>query len=133
MSALARENKLKFNEQKSQVMLMSRRKRKGNKEVTIYVKTNPLIQVSSIKYLGIILDRKLTFTGYISYIDEKCTKLIFSLFKSAKLNWGLQHATLKTIYTGGIQPLLYGATVWNKAIDIERNKHRLKSTKTNKY
>jgi hypothetical protein len=56
---------------------------------------------------------------------EKCTKLIFSLSKRAKLNWGLQHAALKTIYTGGIQPLLlYGAPVWNKAIDMGRNKHR---------
>ena len=37
ISAWARENKLKFNEQKSQVMLMSRRKRKENKEVKIYL------------------------------------------------------------------------------------------------
>jgi hypothetical protein len=45
-------------------------------------------------------------------------KLIFALSKSAKLNWGLNHAALKTIYTGGILPLLlYGAPVWIKAID----------------
>ena len=80
----------------------------------------------SIKYLGIIYDDKLTFREHIDYMAEKCTKLIFSVSKSAKLNWGLQHAALKTIYTGGIQPLLlYGAPIWNKAIDIGRNKHRL--------
>ena len=80
----------------------------------------------SIKYLGIIYDDKLTFREHIDYMAEKCTKLIFSVSKSAKLNWGLQHAALKTIYTGGIQPLLlYGAPVWNKAIDIGRNTHRL--------
>jgi len=28
----------------------------------------------------------------------KCTKLIFSLSKSATLNWGLDHKALKTIY-----------------------------------
>ena len=33
ISDWARENKLQFNEQKSQVMLMTRRKRKENKEV----------------------------------------------------------------------------------------------------
>jgi len=49
---------------------------------------------------------------------EKCTKLIFVLSKSAKLNWGLKHAALKTIYTGAILSLLlYGAPVWKKAID----------------
>jgi len=34
-----------------------------------------------------------------------------------KLNWGLKHAALKTIYTGGILPLLlYGAPLWEKTI-----------------
>jgi hypothetical protein len=51
-------------------------------------------------------------------MSEKCTKLIFALSKAAKLNWGLKHAALKTIYTRGILPLLiYGAPVWRKAID----------------
>ena len=36
ISDWAKENKLLFNEQKSQVMLMTRRKRKDNKEVKIY-------------------------------------------------------------------------------------------------
>jgi hypothetical protein len=69
-----------------------------------------------MKYLGIIFDSKLTFREHINYMVEKCTKLIFALSKSAKLNWGLKHAALKTIYTGGILPLLlYGAPVWRKA------------------
>jgi hypothetical protein len=126
ISAWARENKLKFNEKKLQVMLMTRRKRKENKEVEIYLNDKPLIQVRSIKYLGIIFDHKLTFREQINYMAEKCTKLIFSLSKSAKLKWGLQHSALKTIYTRGIQSLLlYGAPVWNKAIDIGSNKGRL--------
>jgi hypothetical protein len=57
---------------------------------------------------------------------EKCTKLIFALSKSAKLNWGPKHATLKTRYTGGILPLfLYGAPVCKKAIDKARYKSKL--------
>jgi hypothetical protein len=66
-----------------------------------------------LKYFGIIFGSKLTFREHINYMVEKCTKLIFVLSKSAKLNWGLKHAALKTIYTGGILPLLlYGAPVW---------------------
>ena len=114
ISAWTRENKLKFKKQKSQVMLMTRRKREENKEVKIYLNNKPLIQVRSIKYLGIIFDHKLTFREHINYVAEKCMKLIFSLSKSAKLNWGLQHAALKTIYTGGIQPLL-----WRKMAEME--------------
>jgi hypothetical protein len=68
--------------------------------------------------MGIIFYSKLTFGERINYMAEKCTKSIFALSKSAKLNWGLKHATLKTIHTGGIPPLLlYGASVWKRAID----------------
>ena len=45
----------------------------------------------------------------------KCTKLIFAISRSAKLNWGLKHAALQAIYTGGILPLiLFVAPVWKK-------------------
>jgi hypothetical protein len=54
----------------------------------------------------------------ITHVTEKSTKLIFTLSKSAKLNWGLNHAALKTIYTGGILPLLlYGAPFWANIMD----------------
>jgi len=45
-----------------------------------------------MKYLGIILDSNITFREHINYMAEKCTKLIFALSISAKLNWGLKHA-----------------------------------------
>jgi hypothetical protein len=62
-----------------------------------------------------MFDNKLTFREHINYMAEKCTKPIFVLSKSAKLNWGLKHATLKTTYTGGLLPLLlYRAPLWKK-------------------
>ena len=57
---------------------------------------------------------------------EKCTKLIFALSNSAKLNWGLKHAALKTIYTGRILPvLLYGTPVWKNSIEKGSYKSKL--------
>ena len=45
-----------------------------------------------------------------------CKKLRLS--KSAKVTWGLKHEALKTIYTGGILPLiLYGAPVWKSVLE----------------
>jgi hypothetical protein len=97
---------------------MTRRKRKERKECEIYLNDKPLLQVHSLKYLGIIFDNKLTLREHINYMAEKCTKLIFALSKLVKLNWGLNHAALKTINTGEILPLLlYGAPVWKKALD----------------
>ena len=64
----------------------------------------PLVQVNGLKYLGIIPDSKLTFRDHIIAMTDKCSKLIFTLSKSAKLNWRLSYAALKTIYTGVYYP-----------------------------
>ena len=118
ISEWAKTNKMNFNEYKSKVMLLSRRKRKEPKDIQIYLNRKPLEQVNSIKYLGIIFDNKLFFTEHVNYVAEKCSKLIFTLAKSAKLNWGLKHEPLKIIYKGGILPLLlYGAPVWKRAME----------------
>jgi len=82
--------------------------------------------VFSLKYLGIILDTKLTFREHINYITEKCSKLIFALSKSAKLNWGLSHDALKTINTWAILSLLlYGAPIWTNALTKDSYKIKL--------
>ena len=58
------------------------------------------------------------FRELIYYVADKCKKLA----KSAKLNWGLSHKAVHTIYLGGNKPLLiYGAPVWIKAMNKENN------------
>ena len=112
----AKANKIQFNERKSKVLLLTKRKRKESRVLEIYLNKRRLTQVPNLKYLGIILDSKLSFRDHITYITEKCTKLIFALARSAKLNWGLGSAALKTIYTGAILPLiLYGVPIWVNA------------------
>jgi len=123
----AKENKVRFNDQKSKVVLMTRRKRKERKDLEVYLNNKQLRQVKTVKYLGIIIDDKLTFREHITHVTEKCRKIIFSLSKSAKLNWGISHKALKTLYTGGIPPLLYGAPVWAKT--LEKTSHRKKLTR----
>jgi hypothetical protein len=78
ISDWAQNNKLKFNEYKSKVMLTFRRKRKEEKKVEIYLKNKILEQVNSIKYLGIILNSKMTFKDHVNYVEEESTKLIFT-------------------------------------------------------
>jgi len=116
ITVLSKRNKVGFNEEKSKVMLISRRKRKEVKDINIYLNNKPLEQVTIMKYLGIIIDDKFKFSQHISYAAEKYTKLIYSLSKSAKVSWGLKNEALKTIYKGAILPLLlYGAPVWTEA------------------
>ena len=120
----AENNKTKFNEEKSQVMLMTRRIRKEQKEILVYIINKAIPQVQKLKYLGIF--DKLSFREHINYVADKCKKLVFQLAKAAKLNWVLSHKALQTIYLGGIQQLLiYGAPVWIKAIRKEPHKAKL--------
>ena len=51
---------------KSTVMLVSRRKRKEQKEIKMYLNCKPLDHVK-MKYLGIILDNKFKFTDRVNY------------------------------------------------------------------
>jgi hypothetical protein len=126
ISKWAQENKVRFNDRKSKEMLMSRRKRKERQDLEVYLNNKHLKQVKTMKYLGIIIDNKLTFTEHIKHMTEKRTKLIFSLSKSAKLYWGLGHTALKIIYTGGILPLiLYGASVWSSVLNKECYRNRI--------
>jgi len=67
---------------------MSSRKRKEDKKVEIYLNNKILEQVNKIKYLGIIFDSKMTVREHVNYVEEKCTKLIFALSKSAKTTCG---------------------------------------------
>ena len=90
VTAWAKNNKTTFNEEKSKFMIVSRRKRKENKEINIYIKNKPLQQVTKMKYL-------FKFSEHINYTAERSSKLFHSLSKSAKLTWGLNHEALQTI------------------------------------
>jgi hypothetical protein len=50
ITAWSKSNKVGFNEEKSKVMLMSRRKRKEVKDIKIYLNYKPLEQVTTMKY-----------------------------------------------------------------------------------
>jgi hypothetical protein len=101
-------------------MLVSRRKRKEPKAINVSLNNRLLEQDTTMKYLGIIIDNKFKFKGHITYAAERCTKLIHTLSRSAKLTWGIKHETLKSIYKGAILPLLlYGAPVWIDAMMYE--------------
>jgi ribonuclease HI len=116
----AQENKMQFNESKSKAMLITRKRRQD--DINIILNNRRLVQVKEIKYLGIHFDSKLTFNNHINHITEKSRKLVYTLSKTAKLNWGIGHKALKTIYEGAMVPLMtYGSPVWEEAISKTSN------------
>jgi hypothetical protein len=104
-------------------MLIWSGKCKEVKEIKVFLNNKPLEQVTTMKYLGVIVDNKFRFSEHISYTAERCTKQIYSLSKSAEVSWGFKREALKTVYKGAILPLLlYGAPVWIEAMKYEYNR-----------
>ena len=52
-------------------MLVSRRKRKESKNITVYLNNKTLTQVTQMKYLGIMMDHKFRFQDHITYAAER--------------------------------------------------------------
>ena len=118
----ARENKMHFNENKSKVLLLTKKTSGDNRTLNIYLNNKRLEQVSKLKYLGICLDSRFSFDRHVNYITGKYTPVINMLAKSAKLKWGVGHQALKVIYIGAIEPILtYGAPIWEKALTKQNN------------
>ena len=64
ITAWSKSNKISFKEEKSKVMLISRRKLKEVKDIEIYLHNKPLEQVTTMKYLGIIIYNKFKFSEH---------------------------------------------------------------------
>jgi ribonuclease HI len=125
----AKQNKMIFNEHKSKTMLISRKRKSNRESINIYLNNRRLEQVKETKYLGIYFDDRLKFNTHIENTIDKSRKMIYMLGKTAKLNWGLGHKSLKTIYEGAIVPIMtYGAPVWEEAIKTQRLLRKMQST-----
>jgi hypothetical protein len=75
VSSLAKDNKFRFNDQKSKVMLKKKKKKRKKRLGNIFKQQN-FRQVKTMKYLGIIIDNKLTFREHITQVTDKYRKLI---------------------------------------------------------
>lgn len=113
--------RLEINEQKSVAVIFSKKRNIQIREITI--NNIPLSWSESAKYLGVTLDKKLTFA---SHINNKINQAKFSLKnllcllgKNSKLNLNNKLTLYKTI----IRPTMaYGAQSW--AIASKTNKYK---------
>jgi hypothetical protein len=112
VTAWARNNKMIFNERKSKLMIITRRRHKIKRDYKIYLNNKQLRQENTLNYLGIIIDRRFNFNAHIEYTTGKRIKFTHALSKLAKVNWGLRHDVLRIIHSGTILRILsYGAPV----------------------
>jgi len=130
----ARNNRMSFNDQKSKVMTITKKKPKNRRDTKSFLNNKKLQQADTIKYLGITIDRIFNFSHHIDKITGESIKIIHALSKSAKINLGLRHDVLRIIYNKAILPILsYGAPVWIECLKKKHNAIKPKRVQTDKY
>ena len=74
-----------------------------------------IVPAKEIKYLGVILDEKLTWESHIKFVANKALCSLFTCKKMVGKKWGLSPSKMKWIYTGMVRPiLLYASFAWYK-------------------
>ena len=67
-------------------------------------------------YLGVKLDRKLTWNPHIADMENKSIKKLAIMRKLAGTKWGANQKVLKQVYTGAVRPHLeYASSSWATA------------------
>lgn len=120
------ENKLTFNPVKTQAMFITSRRKLNPPSVV--VNDVQIELVNQIKYLGVILDRKLLWNAHIDYIIKKCEKMFHAIARTSGKDWGLSAGVLRVIYIGAIEPMLtYASSAWKEALQKITVRRRLLS------
>ena len=111
----ARDHGLSFSTSKTKAMIITNKKNitKGN----IYLNNQPVEWVRSIKYLGVILDDKLTWNLHLKHVSKKANLAMAQCRRMIGGNWGLKPKICKWTYTALVRPILtYACIVWLKAL-----------------
>ena len=83
-------------------------------DLQLYGESIPV--VAETKFLGLILDKKLTFIPHIKYLKHRCMKALNLLRVVAHKDWGADCATLLKLYRSHVRSKLdYGCVVYGSA------------------
>ena len=106
-------NRLSLNIKKTHYMLFSTKKCSVPDHINITIKGIKVGQVDHTKFLGVIIDSKLSWDYHINYIKNKISKAIGLICKARKY---VNKACLVTLYYSFLYPYLnYCIEVWGSA------------------
>jgi hypothetical protein len=107
-------NKLAINESKSYTMLICNSCHPDKDfKLNIYANNSPLDQCDTIKYLGVTIDSRLSWSPHI---NELCKKLSQKVSALKRLSAFIPNALLLKVYISNIQSITdYCCTVWGNS------------------
>ena len=89
-------------------------------DAKIVINNHDVERVQTTKFLGVIIDEKLTWKYHIAHISGKINKNISVIYKVKKV---ISFDALKTLYTSLILPYLtYCCVIWGNVSKCNLNK-----------
>ena len=113
-------NRLTINHEKTVAINFSLKKAFNINVNMLRINNHQLNYVESTKYLGIMLDKNLTFREHIEYICNRISKSIGIMFR---LSVCTPENVLRSLYNSLISPyLMYCNLIWGNAADVHLNR-----------
>ena len=107
-------NRLSLNVSKTEFIIFRPPRIKLEQRITLSLNRNTIFESTKIKYLGVIMDSKLTWKHHIFELRKKLNKAIGMIYKLK--NVGCDQQILRSLYYSLFQShLTYGLCVWGTA------------------
>ena len=117
MEKWASSHSLRFNVSKTKLMFFTRRRNYTKPDIFLY--GEKIEYVSEMKYLGVLIDDKLSWLPHIKKTAQKATYTLMQCKKMVGKSWGLKPRINRWIYQTLVRPVLtYGCLVWIRSTNI---------------
>ena len=111
---------LRFNHSKTVVVLFSKTNKTFHRHIRI--DGNNIPYSSHVKYLGLTLDSKLSWTKHIKEKAIACKRFLFMVARITKDAYGPSPKIMRWAYLGIVRPMIaYGALCWAHVADKDPN------------
>ena len=112
----SQEWKMIFNAKKSEAVIFSKLKQ-NRQQVKLNLNEEEIVLKDNAKYLGVILDCRLTFKKHLEATAARAKKFLHALQNASTHQWGIKPSDMRTIYSLAIEPILtYACAAWISAL-----------------
>lgn len=118
--------KLTLATHKTEMVLVSARKQ--SETAVISLSNYVLHSKRALKYLGVMVDDKLTFKAHIEYVADKAARKISALSRMLPNIGGPRSSKRQLLARVVSSTILYAAPVWADALQVSSYRHKLEAT-----
>ena len=112
-------------EEKTEAVLITKRRKRNF--ARIQIGNHIITSKPAIKYLGVMIDGKLSYKAHVQYVYDKASTASVALARMMPNVGGPRHASRLLIARVVSSILLYAAPVWGKALQVTFNGNKLSS------